>query len=132
MFSFIVTVLGLISVSFWVFALGFFLQIPGYTCTDPDGQTATCTEQQICAEDSVITDWQIDWESERTFNNWRVKFDLTCASDIIIALPGMCYFIGWTLSTFWLPSLSDIFGRRMFVLGSIAAGMALHLGIFFT
>lgn len=42
-FAFIVIVSGMISVSFWFFALGFFLQIPGYTCSDADGNTFGCT-----------------------------------------------------------------------------------------
>ena len=56
--AFIVIVSGMISVSFWFFALGFFLQIPGYSCTDASGDTFSCTADQVCSNgDAVVTEW---------------------------------------------------------------------------
>lgn len=43
----------------------------------------------------------------------------------------MFYFVGWTLTTLWLPPLSDIYGRKIFFLTAMASGMVFHLGIYF-
>ena len=44
----------------------------------------------------------------------------------------MFLFIGITLTTLWLPSLSDIYGRKLFYAATMGAGLAIHLGMFFT
>ena len=43
----------------------------------------------------------------------------------------MFLFIGITLTTLWLPSLSDIYGRKLFYAATMGAGLAIHLGMFF-
>ena len=56
-FSLSVIILGITSVSYWIFGMGFLLQVPGYLCTDAYGKTVSCTTDQICSAESEITDW---------------------------------------------------------------------------
>ena len=129
--GFIISI-GMISTSFWLYALGFFLQVPDYLCTFDDGKFDSCTQQQICEEDSIIVNWEIDWTSERSFNNWVEKFDLTCAPDWKIALPGVMFFVGLTLTTVWLPPLSDIYGRKSLFIVAMGTGLLFHFGMYIT
>ena len=114
-----------------MYALGFFLQSPDYICTDVDGSTRACKAEEICIAESDLT-WQVNWDSERSFENWRVKFDLTCAESWVIALPGMLYFIGLASTTLWLPSFSDMYGRRLYFLIAMLTGLAFNFGMFIT
>ena len=120
------------SVNFWTFAIGFFLQVPDYVCTYAAGMTQSCVPEEICADDSTIIDWQVDWTSDRSFNNWRVKFDLTCAPEWKVAFPGMFFFVGWMLTALWLPPLSDIFGRKKFFAAAMILGLLFHFVMLFT
>ena len=44
----------------------------------------------------------------------------------------MLYFIGFTVTTLWLPPLSDIFGRKKFFTAGMALGLAIHVVMLFT
>ena len=108
--------LGMISVSAWMYALGFFLQVPNYLCTLGDGSVISCKHDKICDEDNQVSSWEVDWSSDRSFHNWFVKFGLTCKPVWQRAMPSSLYFFGWFLTSFWLPALSDIYGRKKFFL----------------
>ena len=117
---------GIVSISIWMMALGYFLQTPEYKCTYL-GETVPCERAQICAEDSQITSWHVDWQSEKSLDNWITRFDLHCEPKWKLALPGACAFIFWTISSFIFPPLSDIYGRKKFFI----VGQVITFGIHF-
>ena len=110
--------LGMVSMGFWHLNLGYMLQIPQYECTYLGSTEGfiPCDQVTICSSDPAITDWRVDWDSKKSLNNWIVTFDWHCKPAWMLALPGACSFIGWTLGSFFLPPMSDIYGRKMFVL----------------
>ena len=124
----------MLSVDFYTYAIGFFLQVPDYVCTYAEDISTqrSCTPEEICADESTIIDWQVDWTSDRSLNNWRVKFDLTCAPDWKVAFPGMFLFVGWTVTTLLLPPLSNIFGRKKFFAAAMILGFFINLVILIT
>jgi MFS family permease len=57
-------------------------------------------------------DPQVVWDSEVSLHNWIEKFDLKCASHIVEASFAMVLFSGWMIGSFFVPQLSDKFGRK--------------------
>ena len=76
--------------------------------------------------------YTIDWESDRSVDNWLVKFDLLCEPDWKKAMPGCLFFIGFALSTFWLSAYSDIYGRKNFFLLAMTVNFCMHIGMWLT
>ena len=123
----------MVSMAFWHFNLGYMLQKPDYECTYlGERDYVACKLEKICSNDSKIVDWRVDWDSEKTLDNWIVKFDLHCEASWMLALPGALSFTGWTLGAFILPPMSDIYGRKMFVLAGQIGLLCFHLWMQFT
>ena len=55
-----------------------------------------------------------------------------CVSGINQALPGALAFLGFFMTTFWLPAWSDIYGRKKFFAFAVVADMILLVCIMFT
>ena len=47
-------------------------------------------------------------------------------------MPSSLYFFGWLLTSFWLPALSDIYGRKKFYLGLQVMSLVIHVIMLFT
>ena len=83
---YLVTWGGWVSVSYWLFALGYFIQKPIYKCKfapdnvfDSEAMAEICQAENICSSDPRILEWEIDMEASKTLDNWQEKLDLMCA-----------------------------------------------------
>lgn len=122
---------GIVSVSFWVFVLGYFVQKPVYMCQFAKTVTQLekdelCTAEYICEADSRILDWHIDDSNSKTLQNWQQRLDLMCVPSWKVGMIGTSFFIGWASTLLWLPRFGDKFGRQKV----FAAGMTLNLVMF--
>jgi len=61
--------------------------------------------------------------SDRTLDNWINKFDLYCDKSILISSFQMMFFGGWTVSSLFLPSLGDKYGRKKVFLPCVFVNM---------
>lgn len=117
-YAMVVLISGIHAVTTVITPIGFLLQMPDFKCTYIKGVTAEseeniCTTEYICAQDPRIESWEVDYESERTLENFQTRFNLVCTPEWQSALiPGLA-FLGWTLTLLWMPRLADIYGRRM-------------------
>ena len=61
------------SVGFWFYQLAYLMQEPKYKCEIQAGVSADgiCTSENICAKDSRILRWEIDWDHENSLHNWH-------------------------------------------------------------
>ena len=59
-----------LSVGMWWYNIAFLMLSPQYECVF-SGQSAPtqCTEEDICASDSAVVSWQIDWSSDESLKN---------------------------------------------------------------
>ena len=116
------------------YGIGFYLQVPDYTCVDAYGTTYSCSQEEICdgidQGDSLTT--LVDWDSDRTINNWIIKFDLLCEPSWKTSLPGFNFFLGWALTSFWLPKYSDLYGRKKIYLIGHVLDLCIYTTILFT
>lgn len=87
--------------------------------------------KNICAEDLRIASWQIDWENQGSIHNWISKPDLMCAPKLKIGLVGSSFFIGWALTTTWLPRFADLYGRKNLYKISQVCDLLIFTAIFF-
>ena len=62
--------------------------------------------------------------------NWVEKLDLLCKPASHIGFLGSCLFIGIMLSIVWIPSVSDIYGRRLPILGALLAQLVAYLIVY--
>ena len=120
--------MALNSTSYWAYPLGYFIQQPKYDCDFTAGVSEAeslklCTAQYICDKDPRITNWSIDWESDKSLENWQGKLDLMCAPTWKVGMLGTCLFVGWASTLLWVPSFGDKYGRK----NIFAVSMSLNL-----
>lgn len=77
------------------------------------GSTTTyaCEPKDFCNDPGV--QWQIDYSDQKSLYNWVEKLSLVCRPQWQVGLLGSSVFIG-TVMTFFLPVLSDKYGRKSF------------------
>lgn len=85
--------------------------------------------------DTTILEHRINYTNPLSLHNWIVdlKPDLTCIEQGFtspIGLLGSMQFVGWALSAFITPRLSDIYGRKLIFLGSMLLQLAALIGIY--
>ena len=58
--------------------------------------------------------WRIDYSNPSNLVNWvdPNKLDLTCQSPFLIGLIGAGYFMGFAISSMFVPALGDKLGRK--------------------
>ena len=105
-----------IPTEFYARGLPFLEQFPEYTWTTKYGRSYKCTEKDICRNGAPRKDidWQINWSSTQTINNWVEEMDLICTPKYLIGMFGSSYMIGLALSGIFLK-LSDHFGRKRII-----------------
>lgn len=108
---------------FALYNLGYLLLYPKYNCSfiengslvpipEPsDDYDKFCTNAYFCEHLDQIHFSRND-DSDVTLNNWILKYDMDCYSKFDISLPGMMFFTGWTISSVFLSSLGDKYGRK--------------------
>lgn len=89
------------------------MQKPDYLCTLSENGVSedVCTQTNICEGDPRILSWEVDWNSEKSLQNWHYTLDLMCYPEWRVGLLGSIYFIGFAATLLWLPRLGDIYGR---------------------
>ena len=87
---------------------------PEFTCPDFDLGSKEyyekCNPEHFCVHAEI--EWYPNYESEHTLNNWMMNWDLICESSYLINSFGMSFFLGYVFGSFFLPTMSDKFGRR--------------------
>lgn len=72
------------------------------------------------------------WDYSTSLHNLYEKLDLACQSKAKVGLIGSCIYIGWSASSFILPRVADIIGRKpVFCLSMLIQTIA-FIGLFFT
>ena len=75
-----------------------------------------CKPEYFCTHPEV--DWHIVKDHMYTLNNWMSKYDLYCASNLMVSAVGISFFIGFALGSAFLPNMSDKRGRKNAFLAS--------------
>ena len=72
--AFIAIVTGMNATGYWFYMLGYLIQVPAYTCTfngpTPSEPSKVCTPTNICADDSRIATWKVDYSNPDSLHNW--------------------------------------------------------------
>ena len=125
---------GLSSEKPFIYGVGFYLQVPDYKCIDAYGAIYPCSQEEIC--DGIDQDDSpakvVDWDGNRSINNWIIKFDLLCEPSWKLSTPGFNYFLGWALTSFWLPKYADLYGRKKIFLISHVLDLCIYTTILLT
>ena len=63
---------GVNSISAWLYySIPFYIQKQVYICNLTDGAAEEiCTRENICNGDSRITSWEVDFDNNRSLDNW--------------------------------------------------------------
>ena len=113
-----------VTTSFIAFNYSFFLMYPMYNCTwmDPYDSSQSyverCSKEQICASPPLpnLRQWDIDWSSSYSLQNWMHLLDLHCSTSFEIGLFGSLYFAGYLTACAIFPPLADKYGRKIFII----------------
>ena len=119
---------------FWFYQLGYLMQEPKYACKLKPGTSfdeGICTSANICANDSRIQSWEIDWSQEASLSNWHLKFDLMCWPKHQIGLISSLFWLGWCCTLLWVPRFADIYGRKYLIAYNNFVSLILYLGTMF-
>ena len=131
LFAFSAVSTGIAAAGFWKYELGYFMQEPRYSCTYTSSAASLneniCTAANICADDSRIKSWDIDWSHEASLRNWHYEFDLKCWPKHYIGLICSLFWLGWCCTLLWLPRLADVYGRKNLIAYNNFVSLALHL-----
>ena len=111
-FAFLVIAFATNSTGFFYYCFSYLELMPQFTCTSANSQTSySCTPKEFC--DNPNISWTINYDDQRSLHNWVEKLDLVCRPQWQIGLLGSSIFLGCVI-TFFVPMLSDNFGRKSF------------------
>jgi MFS family permease len=118
LFAYVNGVLASNSCGWCMYNLAYLFLYPTFECTQQDDQgnwvaipsdSDKCAPSYFCKNlDSVH--WQIDYSSGTTLDNWVSKYDMVCSN--LIPYFGMTFFTGFAISSIFVPSYSDLHGRK--------------------
>ena len=75
---------------------GYLTKAPEYLCKyEANGAWESCQRQEICAEDSVISEYKFDTSSAYYMNNFFTEMDMTCWSQSSISMIVRMQFFGF-------------------------------------
>ena len=105
------------SVSIITNTISFLTKAPEeYYCTFAGSEESfICKPEDFC-EDPTVTSYMPNMELADSYDNWILKYDLTCGSKMQIGIIGSSPFIGWVFTLMFIPRLADIFGRYRIML----------------
>jgi len=108
---------------YMIYNLAFLLLYPKFDCTYSDGSPIPeanyadyCQPEYFCDASHDIS-YTIDWDATTSLKNWMTRFDLICASPLMISSFSMLYFFGLAIGSIFLPVLGDVIGRRKSLAG---------------
>jgi len=120
------------SIMIMVLVLSFLTKVPReYYCTyEGSEETSICKPADFCQDDTV-TSFEPNMDLPDSYNNWILKFDLTCASKMKIGMIAASPFVGWVTTLLFIPRLADVYGRyKMMFAGNLVTWSAFSLLIF--
>ena len=85
-----------------------------YICTYRDNSQGKCTTEEFCGNNDVLS-YEPNMEHEDSLVNWIGKFDLACASEVKTNMISGALLTGWLCTLLFLPRLSDLYGRLVFM-----------------
>ena len=103
-----------LSVGFWMggfitFALPLIELYPQFEWSNTSTQIfEKCTQAEAWANPK----WRVDWDSDKSLNNWISQLDLYWIDKWQIGLFGSLYYFGYLLGSIWFLHLSDTIGRK--------------------
>ena len=82
-----------------------------YYCTYVGSEESfLCKPEDFC-DDPTVTSFEPNMELADSYDNWILKYDLTCSSKMSIGIIASSPFIGWVFTLTFIPRLADVFGR---------------------
>jgi MFS family permease len=75
---------------------------------------------------------RVNYTDEESLDNWFLKNHLACKSKAQLGLIGSMQFIGWAISSFIIPRLSDIYGRKWPYIASMILQLLAMIATFFS
>lgn len=94
-----------------------------YFCTYEGSEEAqSCQPDEFCTDPSV-TSYEPNMELADSYNNFILKMDLTCASNMEIGLINSSVLIGTVLALPIIPRLADKYGRYKFMFAANLTGL---------
>lgn len=114
LYVFVVLTLSFMTGGYIVYGITFLTDLPAYECKDALQRWKTCTAEEICQNDMAAKYWRVDYESKDTYINWveEDKLNLRCVDKNKIGLFGSMYFVGFAISSGFVPRVADKFGRK--------------------
>ena len=111
----------------------FLIQKQVYACTFAGEGLSDelCTRENICAGDPRITSWEVNYEDERSLNNWQQQLDLMCEPDWKGGFMGSTLYFFWCVALLIIPRQADRLGRKWLFLGSRIVESCLFLASLF-
>ena len=85
---------------------------PDYFCNPASAGNmyVTCDKDYLYENPDIP--YIVNWGSDISLLNWVAPLDLTFKAPFLIGLLGSFYFMGWAISSLFLPRLSDLHGRK--------------------
>ena len=122
-----------------LFSLPFMEAYPDYQCRQFDKVSKSwtwqaCSREDICSKNIPESFWRIDYSSPNSFVNWvgPDKLDLTCTKKVFIGLIGSSYFIGFAISSVFVPRYADLYGRKKPYFISLMLNLVFTVVLFFS
>ena len=106
------------SVMLIMMAMSFLTKVPEeYFCeyAGSSGSPQACQPKDFCEDPNVVS-FQPNMELETSYYNWVLQYDLHCASGPKIGLISSAVFIGWVITSTFVPRLSDGYFGRVFLI----------------
>ena len=104
-----------------------------YKCvfTDPQplNPETACVAENICS--GKIVSYEIDWEDSRSLHNWVEKLDLVCCPSWKVGMMGSTVFVGWVITMAWMPRLSDMYSRKIFLQIGMITNFAMFICMYY-
>jgi len=120
-FAFFAIAFATNSTGFFYYCFSYLELMPQFTCNYVGSTDQFACEPKDFCDDSSIS-YNINYDDSRSLYNWVEKLNLICRPQWQIGLLGSSVFIG-TVVTFFVPVLSDKYGRKTF----FQVGVAINL-----
>ena len=100
------------SVSLFFNSVSYLTKVPEeYYCTYAGSeQSFSCKPEDFC-QDPTVTSYEPNMELADSYDNWILKYDLTCGSKLSIGIIDSSKYIGWVFTLIFIPKMADALGR---------------------
>jgi MFS family permease len=120
-----------------VYGITFLTTLPQYECQAfYEGYSVwkwdVCDRAEICDSNMPSALWRINYDAGTSYHNWvdPDKLDLTCVSKNTIGAIGSMFFVGFAISSGFVPRLGDKIGRKVPYLASMSTQFLMYILLF--